>query len=214
MRNDFESNHLAHHGILGQKWGVRRYQNSDGTLTAAGRERYGKEIKKKLDAGDIEGARNTLHEIRGVSKFRENNEASQRLRDARLAEEKYKSEINTKANEAARKAVGGKSFAELLNSDPSLVAVYMQEGKKYAESKEVTDKLSKLMMERDAAEREYEKVGREYINKLFGEAANLEIDNPTAVKYNMKTGKIEKQTLGDAMGYEMYRWSGGKPRSK
>lgn len=90
----------------------------------------------------------------------------------------------------------------------------MQEGKKYAESKEVTDKLSKLMMERDAAEREYEKVGREYINKLFGEAANLEIDNPTAVKYNMKTGKIEKQTLGDAMGYEMYRWSGGKPRSK
>ena len=31
---------LTHHGVKGQKWGVRRYQNYDGTLTAKGRERY------------------------------------------------------------------------------------------------------------------------------------------------------------------------------
>lgn len=31
---------LYHHGILGQKWGVRRYQNPDGSLTAEGRKRY------------------------------------------------------------------------------------------------------------------------------------------------------------------------------
>ena len=30
---------LAHHGVKGQKWGVRRYQNSDGSLTAAGKKR-------------------------------------------------------------------------------------------------------------------------------------------------------------------------------
>lgn len=32
--------YLVHHGIKGQKWGIRRYQNPDGTLTAAGRKRY------------------------------------------------------------------------------------------------------------------------------------------------------------------------------
>ena len=32
--------YLAHHGIKGQKWGVRRYQNEDGTLTAEGKKRY------------------------------------------------------------------------------------------------------------------------------------------------------------------------------
>ena len=37
---DLYSNYLAHHGIKGQKWGVRRFQNPDGTLTDEGRKRY------------------------------------------------------------------------------------------------------------------------------------------------------------------------------
>lgn len=35
------NNSLYHHGIKGQKWGVRRYQDSDGSYTAAGMARYG-----------------------------------------------------------------------------------------------------------------------------------------------------------------------------
>lgn len=38
---------LAHHGILGQKWGIRRYQNPDGSLTPEGRARYLKSLNKK-----------------------------------------------------------------------------------------------------------------------------------------------------------------------
>ena len=37
--------YLAHHGVKGQRWGHRRYQNEDGTLTAEGRARYAKELE-------------------------------------------------------------------------------------------------------------------------------------------------------------------------
>ena len=41
--NDFlEYQELYHHGILGQKWGVRRFQNADGSLTPKGQKRYNK----------------------------------------------------------------------------------------------------------------------------------------------------------------------------
>lgn len=36
-----ENGYLYHYGVKGQKWGVRRYQNKDGTLTNAGKSRYG-----------------------------------------------------------------------------------------------------------------------------------------------------------------------------
>ena len=36
----FDPLYLEHHGVKGQKWGVRRYQNKDGTLTTLGKEHY------------------------------------------------------------------------------------------------------------------------------------------------------------------------------
>lgn len=40
------NNELYHHGVKGQKWGVRRFQNPDGTLTDAGRKHYTKKASR------------------------------------------------------------------------------------------------------------------------------------------------------------------------
>ena len=75
MEQETESNsdYLSHHGILGQKWGVRRYQNKDGTLTAEGKRKLGLESKANrkvtfdastgdIDPGDIDKANSIIRE--------------------------------------------------------------------------------------------------------------------------------------------------------
>ena len=44
--------YLAHHGIKGQRWGIRRFQREDGSLTFAGRKRYNddtSDVKKRAE---------------------------------------------------------------------------------------------------------------------------------------------------------------------
>lgn len=71
--------YLEHHGIIGQKWGVRRYQNKDGSLTSLG--------KKRMESADARTAR-------ASAKFK--------LDSAHNAEKSIKYDLRGKASKADR----------------------------------------------------------------------------------------------------------------
>lgn len=50
---------LYHHGTKGMRWGIRRYQNKDGTLTKAGQKRYNKELENNREEKNIVKNKNT-----------------------------------------------------------------------------------------------------------------------------------------------------------
>ena len=94
----YDSVYLAHHGIKGQKWGVRRFQNSDGTLTEAGKKHYLKTIEKrenryakiiskdksqynKLYANRTKATDKALHEFGESKEFNDYAEALAKLED-------------------------------------------------------------------------------------------------------------------------------------
>lgn len=88
--NDFnEYNYLCHYGVIGMKWGLRRYQNKDGSLTPAGIQRYGS--KKKLHKAYKKA-------LKAATK------ASQTAEETRLALEQHR-KVSSAYNDKLRKKV-------------------------------------------------------------------------------------------------------------
>lgn len=74
-----ENTYLYHHGIKGQKWGVRRYRNKDGSLTPAGKKRY----------NDMSEDARTASEIRQKKVSQMSNAELKKLNERTRLEQEY-----------------------------------------------------------------------------------------------------------------------------
>lgn len=158
--------YLEHHGILGQKWGVRRFQEADGTLTEEGKSRYKsykhdyKDVKKisrqlsaskkamkeraKMQEGDYKNFKNAEKELEKVNnKFYAPWKQKQRREDLQNATNKVNS-----AAEIWEKTKGEYNRAERIydKNVKDLIAVTNRMKKEYGDTtvKEIKTKDVKM----------------------------------------------------------------------
>lgn len=85
--------YLVHHGILGQRWGIRRFQNKDGTRTSAGKRR-------EREGGDDAGPKQPTKAQKRAAKKQARQEAKQAKQEAKKSktssstEEKIKKQLD------------------------------------------------------------------------------------------------------------------------
>ena len=111
--------YLAHHGIQGQKWGVRRYQNEDGSLTPAGKKRQARSDYRaaRSKAADIYNKKNAEDDIKLYADMRR-GKLSYTEADRRAANKETLRYQQYKAKQLSAKS---KMSKELADNSKSIV---------------------------------------------------------------------------------------------
>jgi len=218
MRNVFEyykdDDYLAHHGIRGQKWGIRRFQNADGSLTAEGKERYGRALSEGVKKADrlnnasatIQRVHKSLDKNAAVKEFEKTNETAMSLRRARSDIDGLTSRLTKQVHDELEKEFGKPWYK--LSGDQQIA--YFVEGKKRIQERASKEGADELVKRYDELSQEYEKEAREFLKDLLGKYGNETLKSNWAVKYNFVTKEISKQTITDLAGIEMLRRAGGR----
>lgn len=93
--------YLVHHGTKGQKWGVRRYQNEDGSLTAEGRKHYG-----AAEGGSNGMSRKFNREMKKLNKLRDRSDVNIQRQKAAKYDERAKTGLKVAGVGAAIAGAG------------------------------------------------------------------------------------------------------------
>ena len=130
---------LYHHGIKGQRWGVRRYQNEDGTLTAEGKKRYGTVGLKEVSLDTIEKERRAYREK--LTNDSDDMKKAKSLEDkARALAKKYDFDPDDGGGGSTKESNdAGIKYMELWQEIDRLRKPYTYGGQKYYESKKKTE---------------------------------------------------------------------------